>query len=198
MMLFRTLAIAASLCTGFIPAVAFAQSVNLTRSILPDQPYTLIYPDTMLASGGAGEPLVINHPNAPLQCNLQVIPVEDTDWTAEQALAELDDASVVTAWAGTMPGFTLGTKGTTAYQDATALFYDGTSPESTMGVPLTLVHTETVSNGRGYSLDCLFATEVTEQARPIVDFIIANFATRSDADCCVGATVEEPAAEPAQ
>src|SRR5690606_29709649 len=38
-----------------LPVAATAQSVNVTRSILEDQPYTLIYPDTMLASGSAGE-----------------------------------------------------------------------------------------------------------------------------------------------
>jgi hypothetical protein len=56
-----------------------------------------------------------------------------------------------------------------------------------MGIPLTIVHTEAVDAGRGYTLDCLFATEIAAQARPIVDFIIANFSTRSDAECCVGA-----------
>ena len=84
-------------------------------------------------------------------------------------------------------------------QDATALIYDGSSPESTMGVPLTVVHTETVSDGRGYVLDCLYATAEAERARPIVDFIIANFATRSDADCCIGAEVApEEETSPAQ
>ncbi|WP_375452025.1 hypothetical protein [uncultured Devosia sp.] len=174
-----------------LPTMALAQnSVSVTRSILADRPYTLIYPEIMTAAGGGPEPLTINHPDAPLQCNLEVVPtVEDTDWTPAGALAALDDDVVAADWTETFPGFTVATKGTTAYQSGPALTYDGQSTGSPMGVPLTIVHTETVDAGHGYVLDCLFATTVAEQARPIVDFIIANFSTRSDAECCVGATV---------
>ncbi|GEM_PF-571487 len=185
----------------FSPALALAQSVNVTRSILPTSPYTLIFPEPMVTASSSVDPvaMTINHPDAPLQCDMSVVPVEDTDWTPEAALTALDDTQVAAAWAELMPGFALDTKGTTAYQDATALTYVGSSPESAMGVPLTLVHTETVSNGRGYVLDCYYATDQAEQARPIVDFIVANFATRSDADCCIGAEVEtEGEAVPAQ
>lgn len=181
-----------------LPGAALAQSVSVTRSILPDQPYTLIYPDPMTASGGIDGPLTINHPNAPLQCDLTIVPVDDTAWTPETALASLDDAEVVASWSETFPGFALGSKATTAYQSNTALIYDGTSTDSPMGVPLTIVHTETVANGRGYALDCLFATEVAAQARPMVDFIIANFSTRADAECCIGAEPEIAPAMPAQ
>jgi len=187
----------AALSLSLASGATYAQSVNVTRSILQDQPYTLIYPETMIASGGAGEPLTINHPDAPLQCDLTVVAVEDTGWTAENALASLDDGEVTAGWAQTFPGFTLGFKGTTAYQGNTALIYDGTSTDSPMGQPLTLVHTETVDTGRGYALDCLFATAVTAQARPIVDFIIANFSTRADAECCIGAVAEPSATDPA-
>lgn len=173
------------------PALASAQTINVTRSILPDTPYTLIFPEPMVAADGSVDPIsiTINHPEAPLQCDMRVVPVEDTGWTAESALAALDDTEIAASWAEIMPGFALNSKGTTAYQDATALIYDGSSPESAMGVPLTVVHTETVSNGRGYVLDCLYASAEAERARPIVDFIIANFATRSDANCCIGAEV---------
>lgn len=178
---------------GVFPAISMAQSVNISRSILADQPYTLIYPEAMIASGGAAESVTINHPNAPLQCDLSVVPVEDTSWTAQSALGALDRDAITAGWIETLPGFTLGAAGTTEFQDATALIYEGTSTDSPMGMPLTLVHTETVSEGRGYVLDCLYATEVAEQARPIVDFILANFATRSDAECCIGAAVEPDA-----
>jgi hypothetical protein len=43
-----------ALSLGLLPAVALAQSVNVSRSILANQPYTLIYPDTMIASGEGG------------------------------------------------------------------------------------------------------------------------------------------------
>lgn len=178
------------------PIAALGQSVNVTRSIFADQPYTLIYPESMIAVGGAGEPLTINHPNAPLQCDLSVVPVEDASWTAETALSGLDTTAVSIAWSDTFPGFAVSKSGTMQYQDATALYYEGTSDSSPMQTPITLVHTETVAAGRGYSLDCIYATAVAEQARPAVDFIIANFSTRSDAECCIGATPETQPATP--
>jgi hypothetical protein len=181
-----------------LSAPAQAQSVNVTRSILPDQPYTLIYPDKMIATGGVDAPLTINHPDAPLQCSMTIVPVEDTGWTPQGALEALDDADITAQWTETFPGFTLGAKGTTQYQSGPALIYDGQSTDSPMGVPLTIVHTETVDNGRGYVLDCLFATEVADQARPLVDFIVANFSTRSDAECCIGAEVVPDPVAPAQ
>lgn len=197
-MLNRSVAILAAMSLALAPGLAFAQGVNVTRSILPDQPYTQIYPDTMVASGGGGDPLVINHPNAPLQCTLSIVPVEDTGWTADNALNSLNDADVTAAWAESLPGFTLGNKGTAQFQDATALVYDGTSTSSSEGVPVSLVHAETVASARGYALDCIFATAVAEQARPLVDFIIANFSTRSDADCCVGITGQPESASSPQ
>jgi hypothetical protein len=185
------------LAAGLLPAIAMAQSVSVTRSVLLDQPYTLIYPEEMVASGGVDEPVTVNHPNAPLQCSLTIVPAEDAAWSAEDALAALDDAEVTAAWAEAFPGFTLGTKAVTAYQSGPALFYDATTTDSPMGVPLTIVHTEAVDSGRGYVLDCLFATAEAGGARPIVDFIIANFSTRSDAECCIGATAEPTATDPA-
>lgn len=184
--------LAACAAIAIQPGAAFAQSVNLTRSILPSQPYTIIYPEPMIAIGGGPQPLTINHPEAPLQCELTVVPVDDTQWTAENALAALDDSAVTASWIDSFPGFVLGTKTTAQYQDATALLYDGTSTDSPQGLPLTIVHTETVSSGNGYALDCLFSTAETAQARPVVDFIIANFSTRPDADCCIGVDVEPP------
>ena len=194
------LSLATATLAALAPAIAFAQSVSVTRSILPNQPYTVIYPEVMVASGGGGDPLVINHPNAPLQCELSVIPVDDAGWTAESALSSLDESAINDGWGQSFPGFAIANKATVAYQDATALLYDGTSQDSPQGVPLTIVHTETVAGGNGYALDCLFATDVAEQARPIVDFIIANFATRSDAECCIGVSVvpEGEEATPAQ
>lgn len=185
----RGLSVLAALTLALSPTLAAAQSVNITRSVLTGLPYTLIYPTEMTATGGGDAPLTINHASAPLQCDMSVVPVDDTDWSAEDALGALDDGEIASAWSGSLPGFAVTTKGLVAYQDATALTYEGTSTDSSMGIPLTLVHTEAVSSGRGYVLDCIYAADQAEQARPIVDFIIANFATRSDAECCVGATM---------
>lgn len=171
-----------ALSLGLAPVAGFAQTnVGISGSPLPDQPYTLIYPQEMVASGEAGGALTINHPDAPLQCVLTVVPVDDDAWTAETALAELDEPTVTQGWADTLPGFTLGARATTPYQSNTALIYEGTSTDSAQGVPLTLVHTETVDAGNGYTLDCFYATDVATQARPLVDFIIANFSTQQDA-----------------
>lgn len=175
------------------PSAAMAQNITITRSVLPDQSYTLIHPDTMAASGGIDRPLTINHASAPLQCNMSLVPVDDTSWTPETALASLVDADIEAGWSETFPGFALGEKGITAYQSDPALIYEGTSTDSPMGIPLTIVHTETVADGLGYTLDCLFDTSFAAQARPVVDFIIANFSTSAEAECCVGpATPPEP------
>lgn len=181
-----------------LPVAAHAQSdVSVTRSILTEQPYTLIYPAVMTATGGGADPLTINHPDAPLQCNVTIVPTADTSWTPDSALAEFDDAKVAANWTESFPGFTVVSKGKVDYQSGPALIYEGQSTNSPMGVPLTILHTETVDSGRGYVLDCLFATDVAEKARPIADFIIANFSTKSDAECCVGAVVTTEPAPPA-
>ncbi len=196
---FKASAVLAGMVLALSPVMAAAQSVKVTRSVLTDLPYTLIYPSEMVASGGMDAPLTINHTSAPLQCDLTVVAVDDTDWTAEAALSELNDGDIAASWSGPLPGFSIASKGLAAYQDATALTYEGTSTSSATGMPLTLVHTEAVSAGRGYVLDCIFDAAQAAEARPIVDFIIANFSTKADADCCIGATVapesEEPAAQ---
>ena len=53
------------------------------------------------------------------------------------------------------------------------------------------MHTEAVDEGRGYLFDCMYGVEFEAQLRPVVDFIFANFSTRADADCCIGAVVDD-------
>lgn len=191
MMKHAAVAATALLSLVIAPSLAVAQNISVNRSILPNAPYTLIFPEPMVVASSEIEPVsvTINHPSAPLQCDMRIVPVEDTSWSAQQAVSALDHNEVAAAWADIMPGFILGEMGTLPYQDAEALFYDGSSQESSMGVPLTLVHTEAVAEGRGYVLDCYYATAEAANARPIIDFIIANFSTRADADCCVGVEV---------
>lgn len=157
-----------------------AQDLAIEGSPLPDQPYTLIYPDVMVKSGELGGPVTINHPTLPLQCVLTVVPVDDTGWTAEGALAALDPTAIAAGWQESLPGFTVLESKITAYQSGPALLYQGTSQGET-GTTVTLVHTETVDGGNGYALDCFHGTEEGLEAGPIVDAIIANFATRQDA-----------------
>jgi hypothetical protein len=169
----------------FLASPVFAQSeiagLTVSGSPLPDQPYTLIFPSEMSQSGEIGGAVTINHANMPLQCVLTVVPVEPMPWDAQTELAELDDAEIIGAWSNTFPGFALTTKGTTSYQSGLALSYAGTSEDSPQGAPLTIHHTESVDGANGYVLDCFYATESTEAARPVVDFIIANFSTKFDA-----------------
>jgi len=170
-----------ALALSFVPVTAFAQNAGISGSPLPDQPYTLIYPEVMVTGGEAGGPLTINHPAMPLQCVLAVVAVEDTTWTADGALASLDYPVVSEGWNDTLPGFTLGASRVTNYQSNPALQYEGASTGTAENGPVTLVHTETVDTGNGYTLDCFYPTEVAAQARPIVDSIVANFSTRQDA-----------------
>lgn len=160
--------------------VAAQQDVTLTGSPLPDQPFTLIHPAVMSVSGNPGEPVVINHPDMPLQCILTVVPVEDTSWTAEAALASLDEAAIRQSWSDTIPDFAIASKSTTPFQTVAALRYDGGGPTDAEGA-LSLAHAEAVENGNGYSIDCIYGTAAAEQARPVIDFILANFSTRQDA-----------------
>lgn len=174
----------ATACVALSPALAHAQDIGVARSDTPDLPYTIFFPQPMATAGGAGEPLLINHPAAPLQCSLEVVPVEEPGWTPQGALDMLDEAQIATAWEETLPGFGISNTQVVQYRDAQALLYEGGSLGSNLGMPLTLVHTESVAEGRGYVLDCLYATAEAEQARPFVDFIIANFSTRQDTECC--------------
>ena len=169
-----------ALSLSLLPAAVHAQDLAIEGSPLPDQPYTLIYPDVMVSSGELGGPLTINHPTLPLQCVLTVVPVEDTNWTAEGALAALDPAAIAAGWQETLPGFSVLESRITQYQSGPALLYQGTSQGET-GTTVTLVHTETVDGGNGYTLDCFHGTEEGLEAGPIVDAIIANFSTQQDA-----------------
>lgn len=165
-----------------VPAAAIAQEAGITGSPLPDQPYTLIYPPAMtVANGEIGGPVTINHPEVPLQCVLGVVAVDDAAWTADNALLALDSVAVTAGWSQTLPDFTLGATTVTRYQSGPALQYEGTSPGSDESEPVTLVHTETVANGNGYTLDCFYPTEAAAESRPLVDYIISNFSTAQDA-----------------
>lgn len=172
----------AALSFCLLPFAAMAQEIGTTGSPLPDQPYTLIYPAEMVTGGQIGGPVTLNHPAFPLQCVLSVVPVDDTGWTADGALASLDPAAITAGWNDTLPGFVLGTTQLTNYQSDVALQYEGASAGSAEAGPVALVHTEAVSEGNGYALDCFYPTEVAEQARPVVNSIIANFSTKLDAE----------------
>lgn len=191
-----SLALAAA---ALLPIEAAAQTISITRGIFDGQPYTIIYPAAMVASGGGADPLTINHPNAPLQCELTILPATAGDWSPQGALDQLDEEAVAEGWSQSFPGFAITGTSIVPYQNGEALLYEGESEDSPMDIPISLVHAEAVDGNRGYVLDCFYATAEAANARPIVDFIIANFSTRSDAECCAGAQpAEAPAAAPPQ
>jgi hypothetical protein len=47
-----------------------------------------------------------------------------------------------------------------------------------MSVPINVIHAEAVDGGRTYAVECLYDRSADADARPMVDFIIANFSTR--------------------
>lgn len=177
-----TTGLLAALTLALAMTPAAAQSINVSRSILADRPYTVIYPEvlSLMPGGNADEVLLLNHPDVPLQCSLAIVDVEEEQWSAEAAVAALDDAALEALWSADFPGFTLRAKGVTQYQSGPALIYEGASESSPFGLPLEVVHTETVVGNLGYVLECLFAAELAEELRPLVDFVVANFSTRSD------------------
>lgn len=167
----------AGLGLALIPTMALSQEVAVARSAPGEIPYVLTYPVPMVTEPSEEGTLMLNHPELPLQCELLAVPVEDTSWTVDSALASLSEDDVAAAWGEGLPGFAVTSKGVVAYASTPALRYEGTSLGSGMGVPVTLVHTETVTGGNGYVIDCFFAADAAEQVRPVVDFIIQNFST---------------------
>lgn len=165
---------------------AAAQSLSLTRGRDPAKPYTVIFAPEFAATAGEGDTaLVLTHNSVPLQCSLIVVPVEDSGWTAEGALATFDRAAIESGWQQGFPGFSVSEQRVVSFQNATALQYAGDSFGSPGGEAVHIVHAETVDDGRGYVVECLTPVRAKEAARPLVDFIIRNFSTRADAQCCV-------------
>lgn len=172
-------------CAALLAGPAMAQAINATRSSLPDLPYTLLYPDVMIASENGPDGRVrLNHVNAPVRCDLVVIPVEDAEWTPQSALDAFDRPLVQSQWNGMFPGFTITDAAVAPIHGGEALVYRGSSPESDLSLGLDFVHLETVDENRGYVLDCFYPTAIAPSAKPMVDFVVGNFSTRSDAECC--------------
>lgn len=164
---------------------ALAQSLKITRSTVGERPFTLIYPDSFNAANGTnGVTLTISHDEAPLQCNLIVAPLEGSTWTADDALANFDPTVIETGWQADFPGFSVNDRSIVAFQGTPALLYEGSSLGSPAGVPTRIVHAETVDQDRGYIFECIMADQISGEARPLVDFLIANLSTKSDANCC--------------
>lgn len=188
----RGFLLGAALLTALTPPVlaqAGAQTaVEMTVLKGTDErPFTLIYPSVLETVDDESDVTVatLRHPDAAMQCDAFVQPGAGTDWNAEQALETLDTNAIVATWTPDFPGFTLTNKTLTRFQSGPALLFEGTSESSPFDVPLHIVHAEAADGGRYYAIECLVDRSAADEARPMIDFIIANFSTRADANCCV-------------
>ena len=169
-------------------AVAQDQSqVVIDRGLTEDLPYTAIYPSVLRSvdDGSSATILTLQHPKAPLQCDVFAVPGGEADWSADAALNKLDVAGIEATWAPDFPGFKLVAKTVTNFASGPALLYEGESDNSPLGVPLRIVHAEAIVGGLTYAIECLMEKAISSEARPLVDFVIANFSTRSDGECCI-------------
>jgi hypothetical protein len=168
------------------PALAEETTVTIDRGA-DAQPYTLIYPVTLQAidDGSTVTVATLQHPTAPLRCDAFIADGAPGDWTADGALSRFDRSATADAWQADFPGFEVTSESTTNFQSGPALIYRGQSPQSPWGIPVDAVHAEAVDGGRTYALECVAAKDIAKDAEPLFDFIIANFSTRSDGNCCV-------------
>ena len=186
-------------CAALVLAVASSAGLALAqdqaqvvidRGLTEDLPYTAIYP-SVLRSVDDGSPatiLTLQHPDAPLQCDAFIVAGGDADWSAEAALSKLDVAGIEATWTPDFPGFKVVAQSVVRFASGPALLYEGESDDSPLGVPLRIVHAEAVDAGRTYAIECLMEKSIAADARPLIDFVIANFSTRSDGQCCIDPT----------
>lgn len=186
MRLFRVL-----LCVLLLPAATVAQEAEVTvitaRGATEDRPYTLFYPDTMqiVEDGSDVTVATLEYPGAPLQCDAMIAEGGAADWSAATAATSLDRAATEAGWTDQFPGFTISEVTTVDFQSGPALFYRATSQNSPLGVAATIFHAETVDAGRTYIYECLADSRLGADAEGLVDFLFANFSTKSDGKCCI-------------
>jgi hypothetical protein len=168
------------------PALAQNQMI-IDRGLTEDLPYTVIYPDVLQATddGNPETVITLRHPDAALQCDAFVVPGAGEGWSAQAALDSLDVDSIESSWRTAFNGFTITGQGLTNFSSGPALLYEALSDGSPLGVPVSVIHAEAVDGGRTYAIECVLDRTVAADARPMIDFLIANFSTRSDGQCCV-------------
>jgi hypothetical protein len=188
----RSTALAAALGMLCSPVLAQDQPVQMIidRGLTDDLPYTAIYPNVLrsIDDGSSETILTLQHPDALLRCDFFSVPGASGEWSAESALSSLDVAGIEATWTPNFPGFKLGNQSIARFASGAALFYEGKADSSPMGPPVDIIHAEAVDNGRAYAVECLVDRSVATDARPMIDFIIANFSTKSDGQCCIDPT----------
>lgn len=183
----RGVALFASLMMVCGPVAAQQVQMIVDRGLTEDLPYTAIFPNVFQTTddGNPETILTLQHQSAPIQCDVFAVAGAPEGWTAEGALQSLDVAGVEAAWTPSFPGFRLTGQSVVRFASGPALFYEGVSDNSPFGMPVTVVHAEAVDGGRTYAVECLLGQEIAADARPMVDFIIANFSTNSEGQCCI-------------
>lgn len=191
MRIFNAFCLAAVFVCGASTAWAQDMRVLTTRTLSPERPYTLSYPDFLKRGGGFSEidldlpAPAMGLPANGLQVHLQIIPNAPA-LTPEQANAQFNAEAVTAEWRKTFPDFVLGPRGLTQIRSGNALIYNGTLTSKAPGSPLlVLVRVETTDGGRRYHLDFYIDRASYEKARELVGFIVANFSTKADGACCV-------------
>lgn len=179
-------AVLGMLCAPVLAQEAPVQMI-IDRGLTEDLPYTAIYPNVLrsIDDGSSETILTVQHPDALLRCDFFAMPGAPGGWSAESALSSLDVAGIEASWVPNFPGFRLGNQSIARFSSGPALFYEGQADSSPMGPPVSVIHAEAVDGGRTYAVECLVDRNVAVDARPMIDFIIANFSTRSDGQCCI-------------
>lgn len=181
------------IAVGGLSAPSLAQDVQILRDagLTDDLPYSIYYPNVLQSiDDGNSQTIITLQPSSDkfFQCDVFAVQSGADNWTAEEAASSLDAASIETAWTPDFPGFKLTKQGVAAFSSGPALRYEGQSDNSPMSVPINVIHAEAVDGGRTYAIECLYDRSTDADVRPLVDFIIANFSTRSDGECCINPT----------
>ena len=180
--------VAALILAATPPVIAQDQvQMSVVQGQTAERPFTVIYPNVLQVfdDGSDVTVLTLRHPDAIMQCDALVQDGAPADWNADAALAGLDTAGIVSTWTPDFPGFKVTGQSVTRFQSGPALMYEGESENSPFGVPAKIVYAEAVDGGRNYAIQCIVELGEAADARPMVDFIVANFSTRSDGTCCV-------------
>jgi hypothetical protein len=177
------------------PAAAQDITVETTRSLTPERPYSLTYPAFMKLGTGSAD-LQLDMPEAALGLPADSVQVELTiipnvpPATAQEVADHFDTDAVVAEWRKTFPDFAFGRPVLAETRSGKVLAYNATLTSRAPGAPkLVLVRVEERAGGRRYLLDFYVDRASYERARVLVGFIIANFSTSSErAQCCADPT----------
>ena len=162
-------------------------TVNIDRGVLETRPFTAIYPQSFrqVDDGNAVTVLTLQHAEAPIQCDVLIADGQAEGWTAESALGGFDQAAIEATWREQFPDFAVTERGTRDFQSGPALYYEGEAQQSPLGFPVKVLHAEAADQGRTYIFECLMDLAIAAESETTIAFMIANFSTRADAECCV-------------